>query len=257
MEAIVYCAASAPVVGQRLAKKLGVWRRARKVNVRQGDGSQLSEGNFIVNTPFKVFDLVSSATSSTVLCKFLLDAEVLNIGNKDCILGESWLTENVFLVDMQDRCLRNAISYVVIPCSVRWIPSVTILDLDLEPLEDGEIMLIIDASERYSRYATCFSSRQAARLPEYKPWDHAITVQDLQAKIPTGAVYKTTWEEAEALQKYLDENLPTGKVRRSRSATGDPTLFVRKKDASLRLVVDYRARNCLTIPNKYPLPLIS
>ena len=52
-------------------------------------------------------------------------------------------------------------------------------------------------------------------------------------------------------------NLPTGQVRRSRSATGAPILFVRKKDGSLRLGVDYRGLKRLTIANKYPLPLIS
>ena len=57
------------MVGKRLAKKLGVWKSARKVNVRQGDGSHLSEENFIVNTSFKVFHLVSP-TSPTVLGKF-------------------------------------------------------------------------------------------------------------------------------------------------------------------------------------------
>ena len=77
------------MVGKRLAKKLEVCQRARKVNVRQGDGSHLSGGNFIVNTSFKVFDLVSSPISPTVLGKFSLDAEVLDIGNKDCILGLS------------------------------------------------------------------------------------------------------------------------------------------------------------------------
>ena len=108
------------------------------------------------------------------------------------------------------------------------------MDLHLEALEDGEIRLIIDASERYSRYATCFSSQQAARLPEHKPCDDQMLLQDPHARISTGAVYKTTWEKDEALQKYVDENLPTGKVRRSRSATGAPILFVRKKDGSLR-----------------------
>ena len=89
-------------------KKLGVWKSARKVNVRQGDGSHLSGGNFIVNTSFQGFDLVSSPTSPTVVGKFVLDAEVLDIWNKDCILGLSCLTENGFLVDTQERCLRNA-----------------------------------------------------------------------------------------------------------------------------------------------------
>ena len=82
----------------------------------------------------------------------------MDIRNEDCILGLFWLTENAFHVDKQERYLRNAISGLVNPCSVRSIPSVTVVALDLEPLEDGEIVLIMDTSERYSRYATCFSS---------------------------------------------------------------------------------------------------
>ena len=56
---------------------------------------------------------------------------------------------------------------------------------------------------------------------------------------------------------YLDPNLRTGKVRRSRSATGTLIPFVRKKDGSLRLVFAYKGLNRVPIPNKYPLPLIS
>ena len=68
--------ASASVVGKRLAHKLGIWKRARKVKVRQGDGSSLG-GNFVVNTTLKVMDL------SSILRKFVIDAEVLDIGNRD------------------------------------------------------------------------------------------------------------------------------------------------------------------------------
>ena len=129
--------------------------------------------------------------------------------------------------------------------------------IEEEPLEDGEILLIIDASEQYSRYAKCFSAQQAARLPKQKSWNDQIPLQDPNAKIPTGAIYKTRWEEDEALRKYLQENIPTGKVRQSHSAAAAPILFVHKKDGSLRLCVDYRALNRLRISNKYPLPLIS
>jgi len=251
VEAVVDTGASGPVIGERIVKKLGCWKRARKVRVRQGDGSTLAGGKYVVNTTLKVF------SEGSLLGRFTLDAEVLDIGKWDVILELSWLEEHRFWVDTQARCLRKDRSILVIPCSIRWIPSVTVLDLDLKPLEDGEIILIIDASERYSRYAQCFSTEQAARLPEHKSWDHAIPLQDPKAKIPTGAIYKTTWEEDEALQTYLWENLPTSKVRRSRSAAGAPILFVKKKDGSLRLCVDYRALNRLTIPNKYPLPLIS
>ena len=79
--------ASASVVEKRLAGKLGIWKRARKVKVVQVDGSFLG-GNFVVNTTFKVMDL------SSVLGKFGMDAEVLDIGNRDVILGLYWWMEN-------------------------------------------------------------------------------------------------------------------------------------------------------------------
>ena len=97
---------------------------------------------FVANASFKAYD------SSSVLCRFPLDAEVLDIGNRDVILGLSWLVENGFSVDTEDRCLRNATTGQVIPCAVWNIPSILLLNLEDEPLEDGEILLIIDASER-------------------------------------------------------------------------------------------------------------
>ena len=56
-----------------------------------------------------------------------------------------------FLIDTQEGSLRNSMSGLVIHGSVRCNPSVTVLHLYLEPVEDGEIMWIIDTSERYSR----------------------------------------------------------------------------------------------------------
>ena len=93
---------------------------------------------------------------------------------------------------------------------------------------DIEILIILDARERYSRYAKDFSEEQAARLPDHTQWDHRTPLKD-NAKAPASrAIYKTTWEEKEALQKYLNEHLPTAKVRRSRSAASAPILFTRK-----------------------------
>ena len=55
---------------------------ARKVKVRRGDESSLG-GNFIVNTTFKAMD------SSSILGNFDMDAEVLDVGNRDVTLGLS------------------------------------------------------------------------------------------------------------------------------------------------------------------------
>jgi len=94
-----------------------------------------------MNNEFKVF------SSGIELGKFSLVAEVLDIRKKDIVLGLSWLKENWFVVDPTNRCLRNISIGWVIPCSVRWIPSVSILVVDIGPLEDVVLMLIIDASE--------------------------------------------------------------------------------------------------------------
>ena len=48
----------------------------------------------------------------------------------------------------------------------------------------------------------------------------------------------------------------SGKIRRSSSPAGAPILFVPKPDGSLRLCIDYRGLNKITIKNKYPLPLM-
>jgi hypothetical protein len=62
--------------------------------------------------------------------------------------------------------------------------------------------------------------------------------------------------ELEALKKYLEENLNKNFIRHSSSPAGAPVLFVKKADGSLRLCVDYRGLNEITVKNRYPLPLI-
>ena len=49
----------------------------------------------------------------------------------------------------------------------------------------------------------------------------------------------------------------SGKIRRSSSPIGAPILYVPKPDGTLRLCVDYRGLNKITIKNEYPLPLMN
>jgi hypothetical protein len=52
-------------------------------------------------------------------------------------------------------------------------------------------------------------------------------------------------------------NLAKSFVSESSSPAGAPVLFLRKKDGGLRMCVDFRGLNAVTIPDSYPLPLIS
>ncbi|KAL0421149.1 UNVERIFIED_CONTAM: Retrovirus-related Pol polyprotein from transposon, partial [Sesamum latifolium] len=62
--------------------------------------------------------------------------------------------------------------------------------------------------------------------------------------------------ELKELKKQLEELLDKGFIRPSISPWGAPVLFVKKKDGSMRLCIDYRQLNRITIKNKYPLPRI-
>lgn len=62
--------------------------------------------------------------------------------------------------------------------------------------------------------------------------------------------------ELKEFRIQLDDLLDNGLIQPSVSPWGAPGLFVRKKDGSLRLCIDYREPNRVTIKNKYPLPHI-
>jgi hypothetical protein len=68
--------------------------------------------------------------------------------------------------------------------------------------------------------------------------------------------YKMTPNELAKLKIQLNELLDKDFMRLSSSTWGCPTLFIKKKDQSLRLCVDYRPLNVITIKNRYPLPCI-
>ena len=70
------------------------------------------------------------------------------------------------------------------------------------------------------------------------------------------APYRMAPMEMQELKAQLEELLEKGYVRPSASPWGAPVLFVKKKDGSLRLCIDYRELNRVTIKNKYPLPRI-
>ena len=63
--------------------------------------------------------------------------------------------------------------------------------------------------------------------------------------------------DLEEIKKHIKELLEKGYIQRSSSPWGALVLLVEKKDKSLRMVVDYRALNEVTIKNKYPLPMIN
>ncbi|KAK8948956.1 hypothetical protein KSP39_PZI005193 [Platanthera zijinensis] len=94
------------------------------------------------------------------------------------------------------------------------------------------------------------------KLPPRREVDHEIVLEQ-GAKPPAMAAYRMAPPELEELRKQLKELLDTGMIRPSKAPYGAPVLFQKKKDGSLRMCVDYRALNKVTVKNKYPIPLIA
>jgi hypothetical protein len=110
--------------------------------------------------------------------------------------------------------------YIPIVCEY---PDVFPDDLPRMPL-DRDVKFIIEL-----QHGTAPISKKSYRMPPNELAESKIQLQDL---------------------------LDKGFIRPSASPWGCPALFVKKKDNSLRLCVDYRPLNAVTIKNKYPLPRI-
>ena len=108
----------------------------------------------------------------------------------------------------------------------------------------------------YSDFSNVFSSDSAAELPEYTRINNPLIDLLDDKQLLYGPIYNLGPVKLESLKTYIKANLASGYIRLSKSPAGASILFVRKKDSSLCLCVDYRGLNNLTIKNCYLLPLM-
>ncbi|GJX11151.1 retrotransposon protein, putative, ty3-gypsy subclass [Tanacetum coccineum] len=143
------------------------------------------------------------------------------------------------------------------------------------PLPDGKVLRVV--GERPDEKARLLMSAKASDkkqeeivvvrdFPEVFPDDLSglppIREIEFRIELTPGATpvakspYRLAPSELEELSGQLKELQDKGFIRPSSSPWGAPVLFVKKKDGSFRMCIDYRELNKLTVKNRYPLPRI-
>ena len=170
----------------------------------------------------------------------------------DVILGMDWIIQVNPQVDWQTQIWRHPFDIA------------KAVESDIEPLDEGDTVFVlafvtedgqIQCPKEYAEYADVFSEERAEDLPELGRKTHGIDTGTQEP--PYGPVYNLSETELATLREYLQSSEKKGWIRRSVSPAGAPILFVQKKDGSLRLCVDYRGLNKITVKNRHPLPLIT
>ncbi|SJL18318.1 uncharacterized protein ARMOST_21904 [Armillaria ostoyae] len=192
-----------------------------------------------------------------------IDLAVTDLGAKDLYLGHDWLKHHNPVINWETgtvifgccQCVKNPFPLPDADPDDRWD----------EELEDGDTILAVNMEEelviRAVHHANDLAAAAHAEKPtktfEEMPWDHAIELIPNAKSTLDCKVYPLNRNEQEQLDKFLNENLESGRITESKSPFASPFFFVKKKDGSLRPVQDYCKLNEMTIKNRYPLPLIS
>ncbi|XP_048134087.1 uncharacterized protein LOC125314874 [Rhodamnia argentea] len=229
---------------------------------------------FKISTPLK--DSVISAVGCPD-CKLtiggheeVIDPIVFEMYDFDVIVGMDWLTKQRATMDCYHKAIRfnplNGVSFEFIGSrggtSTLLVSSQKATRL-LESGCQGYLAIVVNTSVEEPRMEditiVCdFPDVFPQELPGLPPNREIEFVIELISgtesisKVP----YRMALSEPKELKVQLQELLDKGFVRPSASQWGAPVLFLRKKDGSLRLCIDYACLNRVTIKNKYPLPRI-
>src|SRR5258705_3943117 len=107
----------------------------------------------------------------------------------------------------------------------------------------------------YHEFHEEFSGTKANTLPPHQPYNLQISLEE-GAKPFHRPIYSLSPLELAALREFLEEHTWNGFICPTKSPWGAPVLFIKKKDGSLHLCVDFCALNKVTEKDRYPLPLI-
>ena len=183
------------------------------------------------------------------------DMLVLDMHEHDVIIGMDWLASYRAMID----CFGGSIVFAI-PGQEMFVVAMprpeggsTAHLYYIEEDTSKEVVIPLDSIPVVREYSDVFE--EIPGLPPSREIDFVIDLLPDTRPIAR-APYRMAPAEMRELRDQIEQLLGQGFIRRSTSPWGAPVLFVKKRDGSLRLCVDYRELNKVTIRNKYPLPRI-
>nr|GEU84122.1 putative reverse transcriptase domain-containing protein [Tanacetum cinerariifolium] len=189
---------------------------------------ELADGKII-----RVNAIIRGCTLNFMNHPFNIDLMPVPLGSFDVIIGMDWLTKY----------------HAVIICDEKIVPNVTTKEakdkLEEKRLED--VPIVRDFPKVFPE--------DLPGIPPARPVEFQIDL--VPGAVPVAwAPYRLAPSEMKELAKQLQELSDKGFIRPNSSPWGASVLFVKKKDGSFRMCIDYRELNKLTVKNCYPLPRI-
>ena len=127
------------------------------------------------------------------------------------------------------------------PKAVAPTPSVEVLAPEIETL--------------LTKFEEVFHAELPNGLPHPRHTDHRIVLIP-DTLLPRHCLYRVHLTQKAELKRHIDELLAEGHIKMAQSPFGAGVLFVEKHDKTLRLCVDYRRLNTITVNDVYPTPLV-
>ncbi|XP_075507418.1 uncharacterized protein LOC142544243 [Primulina tabacum] len=194
----------------------------------------------------------------------------VNMVEFDVILGMDWLSESHAIVDCQRKIIKlrtpsqKDITYhdkakkrkSILSASQTWkaMKSGEIVYLAMVNEVKEEVDLKIEDIPVVQEFSDVFPEELPGMVPDC---EIEFEINLVPGATPISkAPYRMAPAELNELKEQLRELLDKKQIRPSVSPWGAPVLFVKKKDGSMRLRIDYRELNKITIKNRYPLPRI-
>ena len=188
----------------------------------------------------------------------------------DLILGMDWLSKHRAIVDCDKKIVMlkcSDLSEVTVQGirskSTSKVISVMETRRFLRKGCEAFLALILDSKREQVNFENILVIREfpdvfPEELPGVPPEREVdLSIEVVQGMTPISrAPYRMAPTELKELKTQLHELLDKGFIRPSVSPWGAPILFVKKKNGTLRMCIDYRQINKVTVKNKYPLPRI-